>query len=126
MALHDFWLIYQNSVRNIFIMTGRRNFNQSRDSGTFNFLRFQINHFISNEINLLRYYLFDYFFPKHQNSKSWRFRPNPNRIFSFISLNYCNKWSVNGLILIKIADHGLNRGFRKYRGFWLKNLSESP
>ena len=105
MSVHEFWLIYQNSVRNIFIMTGRRNFNQSRGSGTFNFLRFQINHFISIEINLLRYYLFDYFFPKPKNQNE-QFRPNPNRISSFIWLNYCNKWSVNGLILIKIADHG--------------------
>ena len=88
MVLHDFWLIYQNSVRNIFIMTGRRNFNQSKGSGTFNFLRFQINHFISNEINLLRYYLFDYFFPKHQKLKimAIQTKPKPHFFFHLIKL----------------------------------------
>ena len=87
MSVHEFWLIYQNSVRNIFIMTGRRNFNQSRGSGTFNFLRFQINHFISIEINLLRYYLFDYFFPKLKKSK-WAIqtKPKPHLSFHLIKL----------------------------------------
>ena len=68
-------------------MIGRRNFNQSR--GQFwnfkVFLRFQINHYsFSNEINLLRYYLFDYFFPRpktQKESKSFPIETKPKPHF---------------------------------------------